>query len=87
VPVGLSDHTLETRRVPLLAVAAGASVIEKHLTVNRNLPGPDHPFALEPEGFAAMVEAVRSVPVIMGDGVKRVMVSEDPTDRRMAFAA
>lgn len=82
-PVGLSDHSLE-RCVAEYAVAAGACVIEKHLTPDRNLPGPDHPFALEPRDFRAMVKAVRQVERIMGDGVKRVQPSEDATDRRAA---
>ena len=79
----MSDHTLE-RVVPEYAVAAGACVIEKHLTPDRNLPGPDHPFALEPKDFKAMVKAVRCVERVMGDGVKRVQSSEDASDRRVA---
>lgn len=83
VPVGLSDHTLE-RVVSELAVAAGASVIEKHLTLDRTLPGPDHGFSLEPRDFKAMVRSVRFVEAVMGDGVKRPKPSEDVTDRRQA---
>jgi sialic acid synthase SpsE len=82
-PVGLSDHTL-TRIVPELAVAAGASVIEKHLTLDRNLRGPDHAFAMTPHDFKGMVRAIRRVEQVMGDGVKRPTASEDPTDRRVA---
>lgn len=58
VPVGLSDHTLDTL-VPAAAVALGAAVIEKHLTLSRSEPGPDTGFSLEPSEFRAMVEAVR----------------------------
>jgi len=58
VPVGLSDHSMDTA-VPVAAVALGAAVIEKHLTLSRSLPGPDSAFSLEPEEFRAMVEAVR----------------------------
>jgi sialic acid synthase SpsE len=81
VPVGLSDHSLE-RIVPEYAVAAGACVIEKHLTPDPSLPGPDHPFALGPADFRAMVRAIRRVESVMGDGVKRVQPSEDASDRR-----
>lgn len=83
VPVGLSDHTLHGP-APALAVALGACVIEKHLTFNRTLPGPDHGFALEPGEFRQMVGDVRRVRALLGDGVKRVTASEDPTDRRVA---
>lgn len=84
VPVGFSDHTLDDVTVPSLAVAAGACIIEKHLTWSRDAVGADHPFALEPAEFAAMVEAIRETERIMGDGVKRVQPSEDATDRRAA---
>lgn len=83
VPVGLSDHTLHGP-APAVACAFGASVIEKHLTFNRTLDGPDHPFALEPREFAQMCSDVRLVGAMLGDGVKRVSVSEDPLDRRQA---
>ena len=83
VPLGLSDHTLHGP-APALAVALGASVIEKHLTFNRTLPGPDHGFALEPGEFRQMVGDVRKVRALLGDGVKRVTASEDATDRRAA---
>jgi len=58
VPVGLSDHTLEVT-VPIVAVALGACIIEKHLTLSRSIPGPDSAFSLEPHEFEAMVNAVR----------------------------
>jgi N,N'-diacetyllegionaminate synthase len=82
VPVGFSDHTLGSQGVSVAAVALGACVIEKHLTLDRNLEGPDHPFALEPDEFRQMVDAIRQTEQMLGDGVKRVMPSEDPTDRR-----
>jgi N-acetylneuraminate synthase len=58
VPVGISDHTLGTT-VPVAAVALGACIVEKHLTLSRNIPGPDSAFSLEPHEFKAMVEAIR----------------------------
>jgi len=58
VPAGLSDHTLDIV-VPVTAVALGACVIEKHITLSRNDPGPDSSFSLEPHEFKAMVDAVR----------------------------
>ena len=81
VPVGLSDHTLGTS-ASVAAVALGATIIEKHLTVDRSLPGADHPFALEPDEFRQMAVAVRETLLMLGDGVKRVQPSEDSTDRR-----
>jgi pseudaminic acid synthase len=65
VPVGLSDHTLGIS-VPVAAVAIGASIIEKHLTLSRAEPGPDSAFSLEPEEFKAMVEAVRVAEKALG---------------------
>lgn len=56
--IGFSDHTMSPY-TPALAVAIGATVIEKHFTLNRNLPGPDHPFALEPDELKIMVEQIR----------------------------
>ncbi|MCL6589525.1 MAG: N-acetylneuraminate synthase [Firmicutes bacterium] len=70
VPVGYSDHTLGIE-VPIAAVALGASMIEKHFTLDRNLPGPDHRASLEPEELKAMVLAVRNVEKALGDGIKR----------------
>lgn len=65
VPVGLSDHTLGIA-VPTAAVALGACIIEKHLTLSRSIPGPDSAFSLEPQEFKAMVEAVRMVEKALG---------------------
>jgi N,N'-diacetyllegionaminate synthase len=83
-PVGFSDHSLNPCLAPVVAVSLGACVVEKHLTLDRRLPGPDHRFALEPGEFQMMVDAVRSVPAVLGDGVKRVTPGEDATDRRAA---
>jgi N-acetylneuraminate synthase len=65
VPVGLSDHTL-TISIPVAAVALGACIIEKHLTLSRTMPGPDSGFSLEPQEFKAMVEAVRTAEKALG---------------------
>lgn len=70
LPVGYSDHTPGTA-VPVAAAALGAAAIEKHLTLDRSLPGPDQRASLEPDEFRAMVEAVRQAEAALGDGVKR----------------
>ncbi len=75
VAVGYSDHTAGTE-VPIAAVALGATVIEKHLTLDRKLPGPDHKASLEPDEFAAMVRSIRNIENAMGDGVKKPSPSE-----------
>jgi N,N'-diacetyllegionaminate synthase len=75
VRVGYSDHTLGIE-VAIAAVALGASVIEKHLTLDRRMPGPDHQASLEPAELAALVAAVRNIERALGDGVKRPSASE-----------
>lgn len=70
VRVGYSDHTRGIE-VAVAAVALGACVIEKHFTLDRGLPGPDHQASLEPDELAAMVSSIRNVEVALGDGVKR----------------
>jgi N,N'-diacetyllegionaminate synthase len=75
VPVGYSDHTLGIE-VAIAAVAMGATVIEKHFTLDRNLPGPDHQASLEPAELKAMVAAIRNIEVALGDGIKRLTPSE-----------
>jgi N-acetylneuraminate synthase/N,N'-diacetyllegionaminate synthase len=77
-PVGLSDHTLGIE-IALAAVARGAAVLEKHLTLDRTLPGPDHRASLEPADFAALVRGVRAIEAALGDGDKRPMPSEIDT--------
>src|SRR5271166_3442041 len=66
VPVGLSDHTMGIA-VPVAAVALGACIIEKHLTLSRATPGPDSAFSLEPQEFRAMVDAVRTAEKALGE--------------------
>jgi len=75
VKIGYSDHTSGIE-VAIAAVALGASVIEKHFTIDRNLPGPDHKASLEPEELKSMVLAIRNIEVALGDGIKRVTNSE-----------
>ena len=75
VQVGYSDHTLGVE-VAIAAVALGATVIEKHFTLDRNLPGPDHQASLEPKELKKMVRAIRNIEKAMGDGVKRPSPSE-----------
>ena len=77
-PVGYSDHTMGTE-MPIAAVAMGANVIEKHLTLDRALPGPDHVASLEPGEFAAMVGGIRNVESAMGHGRKEPAKSEANT--------
>jgi len=73
--IGYSDHTLGIE-VPIAAVALGATVIEKHFTLDRNLLGPDHKASLEPEDFTTMVKAIRNIERALGDGIKRPSQSE-----------
>jgi N-acetylneuraminate synthase len=75
LPVGLSDHTVGYS-VAIAAAARGAVVIEKHFTLDRNLPGPDHKASLEPDELAAMVRAIRQVEVALGFPRKLVAASE-----------
>lgn len=75
VPVGFSDHTLGVE-VTLAAVAMGAELIEKHLTLDTNMPGPDHRASLAPKDFARLVAGIRGVESAMGDGDKRPRPSE-----------
>jgi N,N'-diacetyllegionaminate synthase len=78
LPVGLSDHTLGTE-ASIAAVALGALTIEKHFTLDRSLPGPDHQASLEPGELRAMIQAIRNIEAGMGDGIKRPMPSEQNT--------
>ena len=76
VKVGYSDHT-KGIEVPIAAVALGAKVIEKHFTLDRTLPGPDHKASLEPNELKAMVDAIRNIEQALGDGQKHVSASEE----------
>lgn len=75
LPVGYSDHT-QGLVIPTAAVALGASIIEKHFTLDRTLPGPDHRASLEPDELANLVSTIREVEEALGDGVKKPQLSE-----------
>jgi N,N'-diacetyllegionaminate synthase len=89
VKVGYSDHTPGIE-IPIAAVALGATVIEKHFTLDRNLPGPDHRASLEPDELKAMVAGIRNIERALGDGIKRPSPSElknKPIARKSLVAA
>jgi N-acetylneuraminate synthase len=89
LPVGYSDHT-DGIEVSLAAVALGAGIIEKHLTLDRNAEGPDHAASLEPSDFKRMVSAIRNIESALGDGVKAPRDSEVkniPVARKSVVAA
>ncbi|MBC8331871.1 MAG: N-acetylneuraminate synthase [Anaerolineae bacterium] len=75
VPVGFSDHTTGID-IAIAAVALGARVLEKHFTLDRNLPGPDHQASVEPDELTAMVASIRRVEAALGDGIKQPVASE-----------
>jgi N,N'-diacetyllegionaminate synthase len=87
--VGYSDHT-NGIEVPIAAVAMGASVIEKHFTLDRNLPGPDHRASLEPHELTAMISGIRNIEKALGTGSKKPSPSElknKPVARKSIVAA
>ncbi|RQH05120.1 N-acetylneuraminate synthase [Bradyrhizobium sp. RP6] len=89
LPVGYSDHT-DGFEISIAAVALGAAIIEKHLTLDRDAPGPDHAASLEPDDFKRMVSAIRNVEAALGDGVKTPKESEIrnvPVARKSIVAA
>ena len=77
VKYGYSDHTLGIE-VDIAAVALGASVIEKHFTLDKNMEGPDHKASLEPEELKAMVTAIRNIELALGSSIKKPSKSEKP---------
>jgi len=83
VPVGLSDHSTDPVIGPVVAVALGATIIEKHFTLNKNLPGPDHSFALTPEQLKIMVKSIRDCESSLGTG-KKIVQKEEQELRRFA---
>lgn len=77
VPVGLSDHSIDPIIGPIMAVSLGAKIIEKHFTLDKNLPGPDHPFALEPNELKSMVIAIRNAEKAIGSNKKIIFPVEN----------
>jgi len=75
IHVGYSDHT-EGIEIPVAAVAMGATVIEKHFTLDKNMEGPDHKASLEPDEFKAMILAIRNIEKALGNGIKKPSPSE-----------
>lgn len=75
IPIGYSDHT-QGAHISIAAVARGATIIEKHFTLDRSLPGPDHKASLEPSELHTMVSAIRDIEKALGDGIKRPTFSE-----------
>ena len=75
LPVGYSDHT-QGIEVPIAAVAMGATVIEKHFTLDKTMDGPDHKASLEPEELRKMVKSIRNIEKALGDGIKTISESE-----------
>ena len=76
LPVGLSDHSIDPIIGPLIAIGFGASIIEKHFTIDRTLPGPDHKFALIPEELKYMIQSIRNADKTKGTGIKEVLQEE-----------
>jgi N-acetylneuraminate synthase len=89
VPVGLSDHSSHPMYAPCAAVALGASIVEKHFTLSRRLPGPDHAFALEPDELTEMVRAIRETERVLGTDRKALQACEGElvNYRRSIFTA
>lgn len=77
LPVGLSDHTRDPIVAPVTAVALGATVIEKHYTLDNRLPGPDHFFAITAEELKQMVRAIRETEQLLGNGNKEIELAEE----------
>lgn len=74
---GYSDHT-QGIEIPIAAAALGASIVEKHFTLDKNMEGPDHKASLDPKELSAMVKAIRNIETALGDGIKRPSDSEKP---------
>lgn len=80
-PIGYSDHTTDPMIVPVAAVAKGAKIFEKHVTLDRNMEGPDHPFALEPNELKQMVNAIRNTEKSLGTGYRTLLDKEKEVAR------
>ena len=76
LPVGFSDHSTDPITAPILSIGLGSTVIEKHFTLSRFLPGPDHAFALEPTELESMIHAIRESESALGSGTKEILENE-----------
>ncbi|EPA05229.1 N-acetylneuraminate synthase family protein [Candidatus Nitrosarchaeum limnium] len=76
IPIGFSDHSINPMVAPVLAVGLGATVIEKHFTLDKNSPGPDHSFALNPEELKSMINSIRQAELAYGTGQKQILEDE-----------
>jgi len=79
LPVGFSDHSVDPIIAPLTSIGLGATVIEKHFTLDKNLPGPDHFFALTPNELKQMIDSIRNTELAYGTGKKEVLEEEVKT--------
>jgi N,N'-diacetyllegionaminate synthase len=89
IRTGYSDHSMGIE-VPIAAVAMGASMIEKHFTLDRQLPGPDHQASLVPDELAEMIKCIRNIELALGNGIKQPSISEMknmPVARKSIVAA
>src|SRR5262249_19754085 len=89
LPTGLSDHSRDPIVAPIVAVALGACVIEKHFTLSNRLPGPDHQFAVQPDELRMLVQRVREAERALGHGRKETLPEEQELrafGRRSIFA-
>lgn len=75
-PVGFSDHSIEPIIAPIMSIGLGATVIEKHFTLDRSLPGPDHAFALIPNELKLMIDSIRKSEFAFGSGIKEILDDE-----------
>ena len=81
LPVGLSDHSLNPILAPILSIGLGATVIEKHFTMNKSLSGPDHSFALDPTELHLMIKSIRHADLAKGSGIKKILPEEEELRR------
>ena len=76
LPIGFSDHSVDPIIAPLVSIGLGATVIEKHFTIDKNLPGPDHSFALTPDELKLMINSIRNTELAYGTGKKEILEEE-----------
>lgn len=81
LPIGLSDHSIDPIVAPLLSIGLGATIIEKHFTIDKNLSGPDHFFALSPDELKQMIDSIRNAELAYGTGNKEILKEELETRR------